>query len=152
MDNKNTHEVDFEYNQITEEIFIGTNFCCGVHFKEELLNKGITADMSLEEERVDQPFGVEFFFWLPTEDELPSSEDQFTLGVSILKKCVELKRKIYVHCIHGHGRAPTMVAAYFISQGDTVGGAIQCIKDKRPVIHLNEAQINALKQFQSRLA
>lgn len=151
MEKKSHHVIEFEYNQITDEIFIGTNACCGTHFNEELLKNGITADMSLEKEHIDQPFGVEFFFWLPTDDELSPSEDQFIIGVAILEQCVALKRKIYVHCEHGHGRAPTMVAAYFIAQGDTVEEAIEKIKEKRPVVHLNKVQIEELKRFRERV-
>ncbi|MCH7529610.1 dual specificity protein phosphatase family protein [Patescibacteria group bacterium] len=151
MEEKNHHATEFEYNQITDEIFIGTNACCGTHFSKELLEKRITADMSLEKERVDQPFGVEFFFWLPTADEHSPNEDQFTVGVAILEQCVALKRKVYVHCKHGHGRAPTMVAAYFVAQGDTVEEAIGKIKKKRPVVHLNEEQVESLNHFKENI-
>lgn len=151
MEDKKHHVIEFEYNQITNEIFIGTNACCETHFNEELLKNGITADMSLEKEHIDQPFGVEFFFWLPVDDECSPSEDQFTIGIAILEQCVALKRKIYVHCRHGHGRAPTMVAAYFIAHGSTVEEAVEKIKEKRSVVHLNEEQIEELKHFREHI-
>jgi protein-tyrosine phosphatase len=141
------HKLSFEYNKITDYIYIGTNQCCQVHFKKELLNKGIKADISLEKERLDSPFGVDYFLWLPTKDRFPPSQKQLKTGTDFIKSLVKNKIKVYVHCMHGHGRAPTLVAAYFISQGKTVEQAIKMIKNKRPEIHPNEKQINALKKF-----
>ena len=137
----------FEYNRITEHIFVGTNLCCQVHFDDELLKQGITADLSVEGERVDAPFGVEFFAWIPVVDNDAPTPDQFALGVSTLQKLVALDKKVYAHCEHGHGRAPTMVAAYFIAEGDSVDDAIARIKEKRPVVHLSDAQYSALNVF-----
>ncbi len=148
MEKEHTDEVKFEYNQITENIYIGTNVCCKTHFDNKLLKNGITADISIEGERVDTPFGVEFFLWIPVVDTEPPTQDQLILGVSMLKKSVLLNKKVYVHCRRGHGRAPTVVAAYFISEGYSVEDAIEKIKEKRPVIHLNDPQVSALKTFQ----
>ena len=58
----------FEYSQITPYIFVGTNMCCTVHLDKSLMKKGIRADISLEEERIDAPFGANYYFWLPTKD------------------------------------------------------------------------------------
>ncbi|MBI3495536.1 hypothetical protein HY065_02825, partial [Candidatus Berkelbacteria bacterium] len=96
----------FEYDEITDGILIGTNQCCQVHFDKELLTKGVTADISLEAERLDAPFGVESFLWLPTKDNFPPSPDQLKLGVRMLTDLVAQKKKVYVHCKNGHGRAP----------------------------------------------
>jgi len=142
------HSLSFEYNQITDEIFIGTNMCCRVHFDKELLTKGITADVSVEGEKVDAPFGVEFFSWIPVEDHTPPSQDQLQLGVSVLDRLVKMKKKVYVHCEHGHGRAPTLVAAYFISLGDSVARALERIKEKRPSMHLDDTQVEVLEIFE----
>lgn len=149
MGNKKSseHLLSFEYSQITDEIFIGTNMCCQTHFDKGLLVKGVSADISLDNEKVDSPFGVDFFSWIPVVDHEAPSEVQFELGVVILDKLVKLKKKVYVHCVHGHGRAPTMVAAYFVSRGDSVQGAIEGIKQKRPSIHLDDVQIEALEKF-----
>lgn len=136
------------YNQITDNIFIGTNFCCMTHFDEELLDMGITADISLENTRVDSPFGVESYLWLPVEDHTPPTPYQFELGVSALEKSVEAGQKVYVHCRNGHGRAPTMVAAFLIKKRDMAPEeAIEFIKSKRPEIHLEGTQKEALHKF-----
>lgn len=141
----------FEYNEITPLIYIGTNMCCQTHFDAELLELGVKANISLEANKLDTPFGVDFYLWLPTEDLSAPTEDQLELGVTTLDKLIKLKNKIYVHCRFGHGRAPTLVAAYFISQGMSVEDAILKIKEKRSSIHISETQKEALKKFKEQL-
>lgn len=149
---KKPHDrAEFEYNQITEQIFVGTNFCCQAHFDSELIGKGITTVVSLEGEAIDEFFGVEFFCWIPVFDNYAPTMDQLTLGVSALDTLVTMGKKVYVHCKLGHGRAPTLVAAYFISKGDTIPDAVAKIKEKRPVMHLNEIQMRALEEFQKQI-
>ncbi|MDP3965149.1 MAG: dual specificity protein phosphatase family protein [bacterium] len=147
MNSKNSEHQLLDYNQITEQIFIGTNACCQTHFEKELLAKGMRADISLEEHHLDAPYGVEYFLWLPTKDHRPPSPRQLKLGVKALQDLVEESIKVYVHCHNGHGRAPTLVAAFFISQGQTVDEAIKLIHEKRPVIHPEQSQIEALRDF-----
>src|SRR3989339_177930 len=85
------HVAEIDYNHIIDGIYIGTNQCCRMHFDELLKNKeGITADISLEENHLDMPFGVDFYTWLPTVDDNPSNPDQLALGASILKQLAAL--------------------------------------------------------------
>lgn len=137
-----------EYSKITDTIYLGTNACCRSHFSKELIAKGVTADISLEEERLDAPFGVEFFFWLPTKDHTPPTVNQLTIGVQTLDFFTQHNIVCYVHCKNGHGRAPTLVAAYLMrSQGFDIEQAVDFIKQQRPTIHLEESQRAALEQF-----
>ena len=140
---------DFEYNQITDHVFVGTNACCVDHFKEDLLIQGITADISMEQEHLDAPYGVELFLWLPTKDHTPPSPSQLQSGVDMITSLVTQNKKVYVHCKNGHGRAPTMVAAYLISTGMNADEAVASIAAKRPVIHLEDSQLEALRSFSS---
>ncbi len=139
-----TGQKGFDYDQITDEIFIGTNMCCHYGFAKELLAKGIRADISLEKDRIDAPDGVDYFLWLPTEDHAPPSPKHLELGVRALDFFVKNKIKVYLHCKNGHGRAPTLVAAYLVSTGMSVNEAVSFIKQKRTNVHLNEAQIKAI--------
>lgn len=140
------------YNQITDNIWVGTNFCCMAHFDEDLLDKGITVDISLEKERIDSPFGVDTYLWLPTEDNYPPSQYQFEAGVKAMKNAIDNDKKIYVHCKSGHGRSPTLVIAYLIKHEDMdVEEAIKFIKSKRPEIHLYDSQIEGLKKYKKSL-
>lgn len=140
-----------EYNYIADGIYIGTNQCCQIHFDEKLKKEGVTADISLEEERVDAPFGVDFYIWIPIKNHTAPTQEQLDFGVSVLWKLVAMKKKIYVHCQNGHGRAPILVAAYFIGQGKSPEEAIEFIKAKRPSIHLEDTQREALVEFSKRI-
>jgi len=137
----------FEYSKIDKNIFIGSNMCCITHFDEKLLKKGITVDISLEGEVMDQPKGVKIFSWLPTKDHTPPTPQQLQIGVDIIDSVIKQKQKVYVHCQNGHGRAPTLVAAYYISKGMSVEDAIKKIQDKRSTIHLEKNQMQALKKY-----
>lgn len=141
----------FDYDQIDEKVFIGTNMCCQTGFDRELLTKDVRADISLEEVRVDAPMGVDYFLWLPTKDHEAPEPDKLTFGVQALHFLLTRNIRIYIHCKNGHGRAPTLYAAYLIHKGMEVDQAITYIKDKRPVIHLSENQISALKTYKDSL-
>lgn len=141
----------FEYSKITEYIYIGTNQCCILHFKESLIKKGIMADISLEKEKLDHPFGVDYYLWLPTKDHKAPTFKQLSLGANFIAHLVKNKIKVYVHCKNGHGRSPTLIAAYFILKGKNTEDAIKFIKKNRPSIHLNKIQIKALKNFERRI-
>lgn len=136
-----------EYNHITDGIFIGTNQCCQTHFDDKLKREGITAVISLEEDRLDAPFGVDFYLWMPVPDHVAPKRDQMELGVLILEKLVAMGKKVYVHCRNGHGRAPTLVAAHLIKKGKSPAEAENFIKSKRPSMHLDEVQRQALDDF-----
>lgn len=138
---------ELEYSQVTDGIYIGTNRCCQTHFDKKLKKEGITADISLEADRLDAPFGVDFYVWLPVKNHQAPVPDQLEFGVAVLKKLVAMKKKIYVHCQNGHGRAPTLVAAYLISKGKSAEEAEAFIKSKRSSMHLEETQRQALQDF-----
>tara|TARA_Y100000034_G_C6770581_1_gene343753 strand:- start:284 stop:742 length:459 start_codon:yes stop_codon:yes gene_type:complete len=140
-------KIPFEFNQITPYIYLGSNLCCQTHFKSKLLKKGITADISLEKENLDKPFGVDYFLWLPVLDKKPPSQSQLFLGAQAIQDLVKKKIKTYVHCRRGHGRSPALVAAYFILSGLTLSQALKKIRSKRK-IHLNLSQLKALKKFE----
>lgn len=138
-----------DYNYIADGIYAGTNQCCATGLSDVLKKEGITADISLEEERLDHPFGVTAYLWLPTKDMTPPSPHQLALGVQALTELVRQKQKVYVHCKNGHGRTSTLLAAYFISQGKTPDEAMALIKKERPGAHLQESQKKALEEFAS---
>ena len=140
-----------DYNYITDGIYIGTNQCCQTHFDEKLKSEGIRADMSLEEDRVDAPFGVEFYVWIPIVNHAAPTSDQFKFGIAVIEKWIDLGKKMYIHCKNGHGRAPTMVAAYLIKKGKLVDEAISLIASKRPSMHLEDVQKAALVEFSKKL-
>lgn len=150
MNNDHAQIKQLEYDYIADGIYIGTNQCCQTHFDGKLKAEGITADISLEENRLDAPFGVEVYIWIPVKNHMPPAPDQLEFGVSVLQKLVGMKKKVYVHCENGHGRAPTLVAAYLLSTGKTPEEVEVFIKTRRPSVHLEEVQREALQSFSRR--
>lgn len=118
-----------------------------MHFEKKLMDKGITADVSLEEKRVDAPFGVKSYLWLPTKDHYPPTQNQLQIAAEHIGHLIDTGNKVYVHCKNGHGRAPTLVAAYYIHRGMEVKEAMKKIKTKRKSTHINERQQRALTRF-----
>lgn len=139
-----------EYSEIVDGILIGTNKCCRMHLDVMLKKKGVTADISLEETVLDRPLGVDVYVWIPVKDHTAPTAGQLDFGADALAKLVAQKRKIYVHCKNGHGRAPTMVAAYLIRKGMSAGEAIELIASKRPTIHIEDTQRAALREFEKK--
>lgn len=143
-------KVHLEYSQITPQITVGTNMCCDAHEKD-LMELGFDADIDLEDERPQSPPKIHFYIWLPVKDRAAPTQDQLKVGAHVINDLVQAGKKIYVHCKNGHGRAPTLVAAYFITQGKSVDEAIATIQERRPEAHLESEQKQALKTFYSNL-
>ncbi len=147
MTTKHTR-AEFEFSKINDQIYIGSNQCCVMHFKKELIQKGIHADISLETNRIDAPFGAEYYLWMPVKDHSAPTLKQFEVGTRFLNELVEAGSKVYVHCQHGHGRAPTLVAAYLaLYRHMSAEQAFSVIKIKRPKVHPNSRQMSAVKKF-----
>lgn len=137
------------YSKITDYIYIGTNECCQKKgIIKELLKEGIEADISLEEIRIDAPFGVKYYLWLPVKDHTAPNPLQFKIGVSIIDQLVKEKKKVYIHCEKGHGRAPTLMVGYLIIKEIELKEAIEFLKSKRSGVYIHPEQLNALKNFQ----
>ncbi|MBU0598489.1 dual specificity protein phosphatase family protein [Patescibacteria group bacterium] len=140
-----------EYSQVDKYIYIGTTICCRVHFNK-LIEMGIMADIDLQEEKMDRPSGVTAFLWLPTIDFTSPSQAQLIIGSHFIEDLVKSNMKCYVHCNAGHGRAPILVAAYYIlNKKMGVMEAINEIKKKRSLVHPTNIQIKALKVFKKHL-
>lgn len=122
--------------------------CCQGHFDARLVKKGIEADVSLEYDSIDTPRRVRYFLWLPVRDHTAPSLETLKIGSTVLCELVKNKVKTYVHCKQGHGRSPTLVVAYLISQGKDWESSIEFIKRKRPSIHLTKFQVKVLKKFE----
>lgn len=147
MNHEHRPDGPLDYNHITDGIYIGTNQCCTLGLADVLKKEGIGIDISLEETRLDQPFGVEAYLWLPTPDHTAPTRDQLALGVSTIKTLLSQGKKVYVHCKNGHGRASALVGAYLIANGRTPEEAENIIRKGRPTMHLQDEQRRALKEF-----
>ena len=152
MDHIHPENPELDYNHIIDGIYIGTNQCCVMGLADVLKKEDISADISLEDNKLDIPFGVDMYVWIPVVDEMAPTIDQLSFGAESIEKLVSQKRKVYVHCKNGHGRAPTFVSAYLIRKGYSPEEAVELIKSKRPSIHLHEPQKKVLKEYYENLS
>jgi protein tyrosine phosphatase len=146
---EHSHEnLSFNYNKITENIYIGNNQCCHIMLDDLLKKEGIYADLSMEIDSVDSPIGVKAFLWLPVIDHTPPDMAQIHIGINFIEEIVRLNKKVYVHCKNGHGRAPTLVLAYMIlKENKSFDQAYDIVKTARLVIHLDEIQEKFLRNL-----
>ncbi|PJC31359.1 hypothetical protein CO051_04200 [Candidatus Roizmanbacteria bacterium CG_4_9_14_0_2_um_filter_39_13] len=147
---QHTHITD--YSHITPLIILGSDLCkgwkCPVH-SEEFRKLGIHTEINLETEH-DEPVAPELdvYLRLPTPDETAPTQEQLLIATDALQRTIKSNKKAYVHCKNGHGRSPTVVAAYFIRfEHKNVDEAVNLIKNKRPEIHINKIQFEALEEF-----
>lgn len=147
------HVID--YSQITEKIILGSDLCkggvCLIH-GEEFKRMGITVEINLSAENNEMPpKDIESYTWLPVVDGHAPSQEQLDLGSSVVNEAVRNKKIIFIHCKNGHGRSPTLVAAYLIRFSNmALADAEALIKKKRPEIHIEDIQHKALSEFEKR--
>lgn len=142
----------FDYSVVTESIVLGSDFCNGRGCKEhedEFKKLGITSEINLSAEKKETPpEDIESYMWMPIVDGYAPSEERFDIGTAAINESVENKRTIYVHCTNGHGRSPTLVAAYLIRYKKlSVEDALDSVKKKRSEIHVEDTQKEALNKY-----
>lgn len=137
-----------DYNYIDDGVYIGTNQCCTAGLSELLKREQITADISLEEDRLDAPFGVSSYTWIPTRDDNPPTFRQLLFGIETIENLVRMKQKVYLHCKHGHGRSCTYFAGYLMKKNHiSADEAFAQIKRQRPSASMHESQKLFLQSF-----
>lgn len=139
----------FAPSQITSQIFIGPQYYAAGKLRLEEL--GFTHSVSLQSEfdSAENGLGLEHHCQLPTQDQHPPSIEHLQEGVAFIDQTVKGGGKVYVHCAAGVGRSPTLVAAYFITQGMTTAEAIDHILEYRPIITPTDAQVTQLTIFEA---
>ena len=137
----------YQFSQVTANIYVGGHYPLGG--KSRLESLGIDFSINLQEEYDDVENGLALanHCHLPVRDGESPSQDQFADGIQFMAEAVTDGGKVYVHCAGGIGRAPTMVAAYLVSEGYSVEKAISLVKDARPFIRLEDSQLAQLQVF-----
>ena len=143
----------FDYTQITDQIFLGSDFCTGracTFHSDEFKKLGVRVELNLAAEKKETPpDDIDIYAWLPVVDGYAPTIDQLTLGTSLINEAVVNRNTVYIHCKNGHARSPSMVAAYFVRfKGLTVDDSIKLIKEKRPEVHIEDVQKKVLSQFE----
>lgn len=134
-------------SRVADHLWVG-----GQHYVRGLSrmeSSGIGATLNLREEADDAHSGVAFkrHLWLPTPDDGAPSVEQLEQGVEFIKGAVADGMEVYIHCAQGVGRAPTMAAAYLVSQGQTPIDAMQTIRKVRPFITPTPIQLERLEEW-----
>lgn len=82
------------------------------------------------------------------------SGEAFSEAVGFIHASVLKGEKVYVHCIGGISRSPTIVAAYLAARSNlTASQAIDFVRSKRPEIMPHAEQLRSLSAWlESRLA
>ena len=126
------------YSRVTPQIYVGPQY--NKLGKRILQREGITGDVNMRVEFDDAAHGLalEQYCHLPTVDDAAPAVDHLQKGVDFIAGVVQGGGKVYIHCKAGVGRAPTMAAAYFLSQGMTLDEVIALIK-RRALHHHHPA-------------
>ena len=137
----------FKYSKITDNIYLGARLSkFGVYL---LKFRGISSVLNLQNERsnVNYAHKIHNYAYIPIIEFDAPTMLNFKNGIQFINHEVDKGNKIYVHCAEGIGRAPTMVSAYFISQGLTIDEAVNKVSKIRPFINILDNQFKSLKYF-----
>jgi protein-tyrosine phosphatase len=136
-----------KFNQLTDQIYVGPQF--RQKGKKRLRRNGINSVVNMRIEYDDAKHGLalDHYCYLPTIDDDAPSIEHLLQGVEFIQERVSAGDKVYIHCGGGIGRAPSMAAAYFISQGYTLEEALAHIRKVRPFIRPTPIQLEQLALF-----
>jgi protein-tyrosine phosphatase len=148
------HEMD--YSKITDNIYIGSDLCkggvCLIH-GEEFRSLGVKFEINLSRDNNElPPKDMEVgYLWLPVVDGYAPTQTQLDIGTSAMRSAILSGETVYVHCRNGHGRSPTLVAAYLMRyEGNSLEKANKLITVNRPEVHIEDSQRAELSKFAKR--
>jgi protein-tyrosine phosphatase len=116
----------------------------------KLMNRGVTGVVNLRDEYnyADEVGNSKLhYLYLPTIDDTAPSLEHLHQGVEFIRNEIQNGGGVYIHCLEGLGRGPTMLAAYFVSTGMTVEEAWDKIRRVRPFVRPVDSQLERLKEF-----
>ena len=120
-----------------------------------LRRMGVTAVLCLTEEN-ERSISSELFHnfvWerVPIPDGFTGgipTEEQFALALQILHRWHQKGHSVYVHCLAGVGRSPSVCVAYLVqSQGISLEEALRFVKERHADAAPDAFQIQVMKNF-----
>ncbi|WCJ37428.1 Dual specificity protein phosphatase 5 [Euphorbia peplus] len=76
----------------------------------------------------------------------------FDDAIQFLEQCERDKARVLVHCMLGKNRSPAIVIAYLMkSKGWRLSQSYQWVKDRRPIVDLNQAVYQQLQEFEQKI-
>jgi len=134
--------------EVTPNLYVGSQH--NYLGKRRLEQRGIQACVNMRVERDDAAFGLALnrYLYLPTVDDDAPSIEHLQKGVEFIREISQSGGKVYIHCGAGVGRAPTMAAAYLLTEGYSLDEALALIRKARPFITITPPQMEQLKQFE----
>lgn len=138
-----------QFSQVTPNLYVGPQY--GKQGRRALEAAGIHHGVNMRVEFDDAVNGLALvnYCHVPVVDDDAPTIEQLWQGVQFIQDAIAQDGKVYIHCAGGIGRAPTMAAAYLISQGMTLDHAVQTIQKARPFIQIMPVQMQQLKVFES---
>lgn len=136
---------------------VATNLYVGGQHRQRGLSKmrqlGISTVVNMREESDDAPrgLGLDHYLWIETTDDTPPTLDQLAEGAQFIEQQIAAGHGVYIHCAAGVGRAPTMAAAFLISQGASTEEAWKTVRAGRPFIRPTPPQIVAIAAFEQQI-
>lgn len=135
------------FSKITDGLHVGGQYLArGWH---RLEGRGVNAVINMRIEFDDEEAGIapEQYLHLPTVDNTAPKLEDLKKGVEFIEKVLRRDGEVYVHCEAGVGRAPTMAAAYLVSQGMKPTAAWDLLRDRRPFIRPTLPQVERIDEF-----
>jgi hypothetical protein len=134
-------------SQLTPQLHVG-----GQYWRRgwpQLVARGVTAVVDLRIEFDDNDAGIapQRYLYLATVDDTPPSLEHLRAGINFIADEIARGGAVYVHCGSGVGRAPTMVAAYFVSTGLTPEQAWARVRQTRPFVRPKPEQVAQVERF-----
>lgn len=141
----------FKKSMITPQLYLGGQYTKRGYNR---LNKmGFTGIVNMRKSKVTPykfktPIKV---LHLPTPDLHAPSISNLKKGIHFITEEINNNGKVYVHCLSGEGRGPSMAIAYLMSTGMLFEEAFNSVKEIRPFIRITNPQREVLKKLEKEL-
>jgi protein-tyrosine phosphatase len=140
------------FSWVTDQLAVGGAFRTSQI--PRLKAMGVNAVIDCREEAQDDAetlkrHGIDYLR-LPTIDATALSQHSLDVGVEWARDRLTRGDKIFVHCLHGVGRAPLMGSCILVDRGANAVEAMELIKARRWQASPNEEQLNALLEYAER--